>query len=1168
MNKRIFSYLLLLAFLTSLGGPVQAQTPGRPDSVALLAVELASESDIDRFEAAGLPAYVRLQGRQPQDYILTGADPLGQAALSRLGLAYRVLDPDMQGASYYLAYPMPAYPMPGRALRQVEWGDYGQLLLDDGAQVLLRTDPQQAGSLAQAGVKLRRLTFDPKPLRPEAPSLVLPDQIEPDPLIQVMIDQIDSDMVYDYTGGLSGEWPVDIGGEPYTIATRHTYTGEPIQKATQYTGEHFANLGLDVEYHQWGGATYPNVIAEKTGLINPDDIFIIGGHLDDMPSGPLAPGADDNASGSVATLIAADILSQFEWGCTLRFALWTGEEQGLYGSAAYAQRSYNLGENILGYLNLDMIAWNTPGSSPDIDLHAKSTLPETLVLAQLFADVIEAYDLNLIPEINPNGTGASDHASFWQYGYTAILGIEDFSDFNPRYHTVNDRLEYLDMPYYTDFVKASVATFAHMTNCLIPSGIGYLDGTVSADDGGQPIEGARVIAENGEGYQYASLTDVSGYYTRTLLADTYTVTASAYGYLPSTVTAVTIVTDTVTTLDFSLVDAPHYTVSGTVTEAGSGIPLYAQIVFEGSPVSTWTEPATGFYSAELPEGEYNMRVSAALHQTETRMIVLDGDRTEDFVLNTLPCVLLVDDDNNAPDVSGYFTSALDALGLDYDVFDVGGGGANGPPLEGLEGYLMVMWFSGDKYGSSAGPNGADEANLAAYLDGGGRLFLSSQDYLYDFGLTPFGQDYLGIGSFSNDSGNATTKYGVAGSPIGDGLGPYPLSYPSGFADYGDVVNAGAGASVDFRSLAGGGNSLDVSKDGGAWKTAFFGTSWVPVAHYSAANGEELLGRIVEWFGGCEYYGVALSGDQAQTGIPGETITYTLTVTNASSGMMDTFDVSLGPAEFPVSADADQVGPLEAGASAEFHVMVEIPEDALPGEMDAVEVTVTSQGDSGKWASATLTTSVGGSYGVLIDAAQTEGWGLAGSTVTYTVTLTNSGSLQDTLVLTYSEADPGWEVLLLQDSYDLAGGESAQASVQVIIPEDAQVGEWDTFTLTAASSHDPAKQDGIEITTTVIETCVPPGNVDFVWSPLDSRVGDEMTFVASASGTLPLTFSWDFGDGNGAIGQQVIHFYADGGIYTVTLTARNDCGEAIASQSLTIAPIMKSIYLPVIAQAHP
>ena len=77
-------------------------------------------------------------------------------------------------------------------------------------------------------------------------------------------------------------------------------------------------------------------------------------------------------------LVAADILSQFEWNCTLRFALWTGEEHGLLGSEKYAHRAKNAGEKILGALNLDMIGWNTPGSPPEVDFHARSSLPATV----------------------------------------------------------------------------------------------------------------------------------------------------------------------------------------------------------------------------------------------------------------------------------------------------------------------------------------------------------------------------------------------------------------------------------------------------------------------------------------------------------------------------------------------------------------------------------------------------------------------------------------------------------------------------------------------------------------------------------------------------------------------------------------------------------------------
>jgi subtilisin family serine protease/PKD repeat protein len=249
----------------------------------------------------------------------------------------------------------------------------------------------------------------------------------------------------------------------------------------------------------------------------------------------------------------------------------------------------------------------------------------------------------------------------------------------------------------------------------------------------------------------------------------------------------------------------------------------------------------------------------------------EGDFAAAFSFTTqLPCLLLVDDDNNAPDVRPYYETALTSLGYSYDVFDVGGGVGDGPTLAEMQPYRGIIWFSGDKWGDSAGPNATDEVNLAAYLDGGstcgsfasagtaacfsgaetggGHLFLSSQAYLYDFGLTTFGEHYLGIESYIPGAGDADTKLGQAGDPIGDGLGPYPLTYLPNFVDHGDLVNPAPEASLAFRSS--GGNPLDIDKDGGAWRTVFFGTSWVPIYVNNPANGEELLARIVGWFGNC------------------------------------------------------------------------------------------------------------------------------------------------------------------------------------------------------------------------------------------------------------------------------------------------------------------------------
>jgi len=291
--------------------------------------------------------------------------------------------------------------------------------------------PSQAQALAGAGAELQAISLTAKPYSTSREETAAPAVIEPDPIIQGMIDQVTETQVYTYDRQLAGELAVPVDGSFYVIPTRYTYSGTPIQKTTSFVGQHMADLGLDVEYHQWGGVTYPNVIGEIPGTTNPDDIYIIGAHIDDVQG---APGADDNGSGSVATLLAADILSKFQWSCTLRFAFWTGEEQGLLGSYAYAQRAYQQGENILGYLNLDMIAWNTLNSDPYINLIYSNSIPGSHDLALLFGDVITAYNLDLLTRYG-TGISGSDHSSFLQFNFNSILAIEDDigGDFNPYY---------------------------------------------------------------------------------------------------------------------------------------------------------------------------------------------------------------------------------------------------------------------------------------------------------------------------------------------------------------------------------------------------------------------------------------------------------------------------------------------------------------------------------------------------------------------------------------------------------------------------------------------------------------------------------------------------------------------------------------------------------------
>ena len=286
-----------------------------------------------------------------------------------------------------------------------------------------------------------------------------------------MIDQVQADTAYDYIGDLSGEWSVTINGSPYKILTRYSYAEIPIKKATRFAYEHFTGLGLYSYYDHYylGGNERRSVIAEQPGLVDPDCIVLLVGHLDSISQAPynIAPGADDNASGSAGVLIAADILHNYNFGCTIRYILFTGEEQGYYGSEAYAADMYAAGENITAVVNLDMLGYNSD-SCPVIELHTRPSNAGDLAIANLFVDVIAAYNINLTPQIVADGLSWSDHSPFWDYGYSAILSMEDFSDFTPYYHSTNDKLNTIDPYYLADFIKAALGTTAHLAGPFSP----------------------------------------------------------------------------------------------------------------------------------------------------------------------------------------------------------------------------------------------------------------------------------------------------------------------------------------------------------------------------------------------------------------------------------------------------------------------------------------------------------------------------------------------------------------------------------------------------------------------------------------------------------------------------------------------------------------------------
>jgi hypothetical protein len=183
-----------------------------------------------------------------------------------------------------------------------------------------------------------------------------------------------------------------------------------------------------------------------------------------------------------------------------------------------------------------------------------------------------------------------------------------------------------------------------------------LDGTVTEGGSGAPLPGVELeLVPTDYGPQREASTGPGGTYSETLLAVTYDVTATRYGYLPGHDVA-TVVSNTVTTLDLSLVPAATWTLSGTVTDQGSGAPLRATLSLLGTPVTTVSDPATGGYGTAVAEGGYLLRAESSGYAPQERAITVQGDLVEDFALQ--------------PELTYYVRDSQGPCGPAFDWIDV------------------------------------------------------------------------------------------------------------------------------------------------------------------------------------------------------------------------------------------------------------------------------------------------------------------------------------------------------------------------------------------------------------------------------------------------------------------------------------------------------------------
>ena len=259
----------------------------------------------------------------------------------------------------------------------------------------------------------------------------------------------------------------------HEIGSRSYREPDALGRASGYIKGMFEEQGYDVysQIFRVGGQAYENISAEVRGISG--RTVIVGAHYDSVSG---TPGADDNASGVAAVLELSGLLRQASFGNTVRFVAFTLEEPTFFrtqymGSHVYARSLREKGEDVIGMICLEMIGfftdrprsqyfpvslmrWFYPHTGNFIsmvsDLRSKGFLSRVLAGFRkgTSLSVEHVSTLPIVP-----GIDFSDHRSFWQFGYDAVM-ITDTSFYrNPNYHGESDTYDTLDYVKMAEVVR-------------------------------------------------------------------------------------------------------------------------------------------------------------------------------------------------------------------------------------------------------------------------------------------------------------------------------------------------------------------------------------------------------------------------------------------------------------------------------------------------------------------------------------------------------------------------------------------------------------------------------------------------------------------------------------------------------------------------------------------
>jgi len=451
--KRSVLTLAMLVAVFSLGAIQVFASP------VLIKLELAGQSDYQKAKALNVVAYQRFG-----NLFIAEFEKSDIKALDDAGLTYQIIDEEPWTQSYYVISPSESY-------EKVDLSQYGQVLVQAGNFYFLKISTEDAKSLAEKGYHIAKVFRYAIPLKYKPVTKELPKTLPYSPSIDSLLSLISVDSLYAWTLRLQN------------FKTRYSYS-DSVYRARDWIRDKFASFDIDSIWfhHYYNDSDQYNVVATVVGTVRPDRLLVVGGHYDSVVYGSgtdpytWAPGADDNATGAVATLEMARIVAQHPLPVTVMFVPFAQEEQGLVGSRYFAQYLRYQGIEVDLMINSDMIAHN-PAADTLVKIYADDGV---MPFVDLMMDMANTY--TSLTASYWGQSGGSDHYSFYSYSYDAVFSHE-WNFFSNGWHKNYDVVDSLDFNYMREVVKMDLATLITVARSIgVKAGDVNKDGLINIAD--------------------------------------------------------------------------------------------------------------------------------------------------------------------------------------------------------------------------------------------------------------------------------------------------------------------------------------------------------------------------------------------------------------------------------------------------------------------------------------------------------------------------------------------------------------------------------------------------------------------------------------------------------------------------------------------------------------